>query len=305
METLLRSVLGARPPAADTLAAWWSATEAPRAQFELPIDRALVGGAWADRLGFAFAGGYQEALRALVPASPERDALTALCVTETRGNKPRDIETTLVATGDHFEITGKKRWATAAPLAKHLLVAATIGLDAEGRNQVRLVRVPTEATGVTLAASAVPFVPEIPHAEVTLERVAVRAEDILPGDGYAEYVKPFRTIEDIHVHAALLGYLIGVARRHDFAPDLIEQLLGTSLAVRGLAQANPRSPVTHLPLAGTIAHAGQLVAELERAWEESPDDEWLRWQRDRPLLKVAGAARAARRDNAWSALDAR
>ena len=37
--------------------------------------------------------------------------------------------------------------------------------------------------------------------------------DLLPGDGYDIYLKPFRTIEDIHVHAALIGYLVGVARR--------------------------------------------------------------------------------------------
>ena len=49
---------------------------------------------------------------------------------------------------------------------------------------------------------------EIPHAEVGLDRVRVEASAVLPGDGYADYVKPFRTIEDAHVHCALLGYLV-------------------------------------------------------------------------------------------------
>ena len=97
-------------------------------------------------------------------------------------------------------------------------------VDAQGRNALRMVRVPTDAPGVTLAPSSAPFVPEIPHAEVTLDHVHVATDAVLPGDGYTEYVKPFRTVEDAHVHAALLGYLIGIARRHDFDRLLIEQI---------------------------------------------------------------------------------
>ena len=44
-----------------------------------------------------------------------------------------------------------------------------------------------------------PFAPEIPHARITLANVTVRDEDVLPGDGYARYLKPFRTIEDTFV----------------------------------------------------------------------------------------------------------
>ena len=299
MDDLLRCVLDARPPAADTLAAWWSATSAIRAPFDVPVDRAIVGGAWADRLGFAFAGGYQAALQALVP---DHGGIGALCVTEAKGNAPKHIETTLTPAGDQHELNGSKKWATAAPLATHVLVAATTGRDDEGRNRIRLVRVATDAPGMTLRASRAPFVPEIPHAEVTLDKVVVRAQDILPGDGYSEYVKPFRTIEDAHVHAALLGYLIGVARRHAFSRELVEQLVASAIAARGIAVADPTSPMTHFALAGSLAQIGRLVAELERAWDAAPDDELARWKRDRPLLGVAQAARATRRENAWASL---
>jgi acyl-CoA dehydrogenase len=299
VDDLLRCVLDARPPAADTLAAWWAATTAIRAPFDAPIDRAIVGGAWADRLGFAFAGGYQAALQALVP---EHGGIGSLCVTETKGNAPKHIATTLVPAGDDFELSGRKKWATAAPLATHLLVAATTGTDGEGRNAIRLVRVATDAPGVTLVASSAPFVPEIPHAEVTLDKVRVREADILPGDGYSEYIKPFRTIEDAHVHAALLGYLVGVARRHAFLREIVEQLVAAAVAMRAIALADPKSPMTHFALAGSIAQIGKLVAEIERAWEAAPDDEWTRWKRDRSLLNVAQAARATRRENAWASL---
>ena len=299
MDDLLRCVLDARPPAADTLAAWWAATTAIRAPFDAPVDRAIVGGAWADRLGFAFAGGYQAALQALVP---EHGGVGALCVTEAKGNAPKHIETTLTAVGDHYELAGTKKWATAAPLATQLLVAATTGRDAEGRNQIRLVRVAADAPGLTLRPSSAPFVPEIPHAEVTLDKVIVREQDLLPGDGYSEYIKPFRTVEDAHVHAALYGYMIGVARRHAFVRELVEQLVAASLAVRAIALADPKSPMTHFALAGSIAQIGKLVVEIERAWEAAPDDEYARWKRDRPLLNVAQAARTTRRENAWASL---
>ena len=46
-----------------------------------------------------------------------------------------------------------------------------------------------------LHATTAAFVPEISHAEVELDRVKVSDADVLPGDGYDDYLKPFRTIE--------------------------------------------------------------------------------------------------------------
>ncbi len=56
------------------------------ADFETTVDRALAGGSAADRLGYAFASGYTEALRALVPGLT---GVAALCATEEGGNQPR------------------------------------------------------------------------------------------------------------------------------------------------------------------------------------------------------------------------
>jgi alkylation response protein AidB-like acyl-CoA dehydrogenase len=298
---LLPDLLSPRQaPSTDSLTAWWDETREARGRETTTVDRALVGGVLADRLGFAFAAGYHEALRALVQG--KSDDICALCITETRGNAPKDIDTTLTIAGDAFEITGKKKWATTAPLAKTLLVCATLGTGGDGKPMLRIVRVPADAPGVTLTASSAPFVPEIPHAEVELDHVRVTAGDILPGDGYTEYVKPFRTIEDAHVHAALIGYLIGTARRHGLARDLVEQLLATAVSARAIALADPRSPTTHLALAGLITLAGEHVARAERALEATDDAEWKRWLRDRALLRVAGAARAARCQRAWEAV---
>ena len=304
MDALLRFVLdpGLVPPAIDELRAWWDATAAPRAAWTDPFDRAFAAGACADRLGFAFAAGYAEALRALVPELPP-GSITALCATEEGGAHPRAIRTRLVATGPgRYELSGRKKWATVASAASSLLVVASTGEEA-GKNRLRVVRVRADAPGVRLHPSAAPFVPEIPHAEVELDGVIATDADVLPGDGYDAYLKPFRTIEDLHVHGALAGYLIGVARRHGFPHDVQERLLVLAVATRGLAHADPKAAPTHAALAGVLALVPRLVEELEALWSVAADDEWSRWQRDRALLRVAGSARAARRERAWSILD--
>lgn len=254
------------------------------------VERAVVGGARADRVGHAFAIGYTAALEALFG-----EARASLCATEEGGNHPRAIATRL----HDGRVTGSKKWATLADRASYLFVVATEGSDPAGRPRLRVVRVRSDAPGVALTPATTAFVPEVAHARVTLDAVA---GDVLPGDGYADYVKPFRTVEDIHVHAALVGYLIGVARQHGFAHAMIERLAMVAAALVALGAADPRSPATHIALAGALATGAALALELEAAWAAAPDDEWMRWQRDRAILQVAGKARGERLERAWQAL---
>lgn len=256
---------------------------------DLPIERAIRGGHDADRLGYAFAAGYGAALTALVPGVPPH---TSLCATEEGGAHPRAIATTL----RDGRLVGAKKWSTAAATARLLLVVASTGVDAEGRNRLVVVKVDPRAPGVTLTEMPPPpFAPEIGHAQVTLD-TAVAPEAVLPGDGYDVYLKPFRTIEDIHVHAAVVGWMLGLGERHGWPHDLIERLLAAVATLRQLAAAPPLAPATHLALAGAIAMARELV---ERApWDTLDPEALARWRRDRPLLEVAGKARAARLDAA-------
>jgi alkylation response protein AidB-like acyl-CoA dehydrogenase len=259
-----------------------------------PIDHAVRGGHAADRLGAAFVAGYSAALRALVPDAPLR---TSLCATEEGGAHPRAIATTL-ADG---VLRGKKKWSTLATEAELLLVVASIGADTAGRNRLRLVRVAPGASGVTITPMPPPpFAPEIGHAEITFDGVAVAPGDVLPGDGYDDYLKPFRTVEDVHVHAALLGWMLALGERHRWPHDLVERMLATVAALRTIAASPPLAPETHLTLAGTIALTRELV---ERApWDALDADTLARWRRDRPLLEVAGRARTARLEAAWQRL---
>lgn len=279
------------PPIAD-LDAWWSRHREAGAGLALPVDRAIAGGFAADRLAYAFAGGYCEALAALVPETAGH--VVALCATEQGGNHPRAIETAF----DGARVTGRKQWTTLGGHADAFLVLAREGERPDGRPALALVRVDARAEGIAVhAMPPTPFVPEIPHARVEL-LAAPGAR--LPGDGWADYVKPFRTVEDLHVHAALLGYLLQLARRCRWPEHHAERIAVAVCAARDLAHADPRRPVTHLALAGVLAATRDTIAAAD--WAAVEPDVRARWDRDRPLLDVASKARARRRELAWAAV---
>lgn len=303
---LLTSPSGAGLETPALLQTFWEAHRASAKRFAIPIDRALVGGLAADRLGFAFAVGYQAALAAMLPELAG-DALCSMCVTEQGGGHPRAIRTTLQRddTGQ-WRLRGKKRWATLAPHASELFVAASIGVDAAGLHRLRVVRVASNAPGVRLSAMPpTPFVPEIPHAELELDGVAVAEADVLEGDGYERYLKPFRTFEDVHVHGALLGYLLGAGRRHGWPSASLERIVAAIVTVRALADAPAGAPETHVALAGLIEEGRRIIAGAEPLWERADEAERARWERDRPLLDIAANVREARRARAWERLSGR
>jgi hypothetical protein len=241
-----------------------------------------------DRLGHAFREGYAAALRALVPGLGELEVV-ALCATEEAGAHPRAIQTRW----DGARVTGRKLFVTMGTRADRLLVVAR---NDEGNLQV--VSVDARAPGVTLMPMPpTPFVPEIPHAEVRLEAAPGVA---LPGDGYKDFLKPFRTIEDIHVFAATVGYLMSLGRRVGWEPLVIARLAALGAALAHLAELEPLAPATHLALGGVLDLGRRLFAELDL--KVVPEDERARWVRDQPILDVAGKVRAQRFESACRVL---
>jgi acyl-CoA dehydrogenase len=268
-----------------------------------PIDAAMLAGVAATRVSEAFLAGYQAALRALVPDLPP-DRRICLCATEEGGAHPRAIATRLAPDGAGWRLSGKKRWVTGGPLADLLLVVASVGTDEAGKNRLRVARVDARQPGVTLhPMPETPFTPEIPHAEVHLAEVALAGDALLPGDGYDRYLKPFRTVEDCHVHAAVLAYVLGVARRHGWPQEPQERLLAILLAARAVALSDPSAPGTHLALAGVLGLGRQLLDDTAGHWALTDPDTRARWQRDAGLLGVAQRARTARTEAAWAAVD--
>ncbi|MBI5517606.1 MAG: acyl-CoA dehydrogenase family protein [Deltaproteobacteria bacterium] len=266
------------------------------------MDAALVAGSGADGPAFAFASGYQCALRALVPSLPA-DHRAALCATEDGGGHPRAIKTRLSPDGDRWTLSGSKRFVTLGTLADTLLVVATLGDGPDGRPRLKLVTVPASAPGVTVTAmEPLPVVPELPHATLALDGVRVDSRAVAPEDGYVGYLKPFRTVEDLHVIAAALGLLLGLARRTHAPEALTEEALTAAAAARALATEARPGPGTHLALAGLLRALEALLARMAPCMDALGEDEAARWRRDLALLSVAGRAREARREGAWRAL---
>ena len=282
---------------------WWRRHQTLRSALELPIERAIVGGFRADRPAYAFAAGYQEALRELlgVQGSALDDERLALTATEREGNHPAAIRSSLRPQEDGFVLTGEKTWATEA---NRLVVIASTGSDPDGRNRLAAILVPTERVGVSTRPhdNPSPLVPEIPHLMVRFDGVTVDPHDVLPGDGYERYLRPFRSIEDLHVHAALLAWLFRIGRSSGWSSDLCERLLNTLLAATSLGSLDPSSPATHVALAGFLGQGRLLVEEAEAQPSWVDEASRRRWLRDRRLMSIASSARERRRENAWRKL---
>ena len=290
-------------PALQTVADWWPRWKSTAATRATPIEQAIAGGFDADRVGWAFASGYQAALRALVPDLPE-GSLVALCVTEEAGNRPRDIRTTFSTQADGgVSISGSKRWTTLGPDSTLLLIVGALE-GAGTRPALKVARVATNAPGVTLhAMPETRFVPEVPHASVSLNDVRVGADALLPGDGYEACVKPFRTIEDIHVTVAVLAYLLREARQRDWPVAFSEQLVAAMTLLADLACGDAGAASVHVALAGALRWVDALYAEASAHWASAADDAGaVRWHRDAKLFEVASAARRQRPAKAWERL---
>lgn len=266
------------------------------------VERAALVGLAADGVGWAFAGGYQAALAMLDPNSTRNGALAALCATEEAGGHPRAIRTSLSPrTGGGWTLSGRKTWVTLGAEADVLLVVASTGEGVDGRNRLRVARVPSTRAGIAFEArAALPFASEIAHARATFDSVEVGGEELLSGDGYDAALKPFRTIEDVHVSAALLGWSIGVARANGWERAWIEEAISLVVLLRAVNSAPPSRAETHVALAGTMMSTHRLLDAA--AWPRTDTSTRERWKRDRPLLDVASSVRAARGDAAWREL---
>ncbi|MGN2634955.1 acyl-CoA dehydrogenase family protein [Nocardia takedensis] len=286
-------------PEQDLAGAWARHREVARG-FESSLDAAIAGGFAADRLGFAFLSGYQEALRALIPAVGV-DEIVALSATEEGGAHPAAIETRLVDTPDGARVTGTKTFTTLGTLASRVVVIAAVGPDDQGRNVLRAALVEVDQPGVAVSPlEPVPFAPEIPHARVVLSDA--RAEP-LPGDGYSDYLKPFRTLEDAHVFAATLGWLVRIGRLARWPQPVLQRLLAALAGLRGADPARPKAPGVHIALGGLFDQVDQLLAEIEPLWSAVDSTDRERWERDRRLLGTAGRVRALRLSAAWRVVE--
>ncbi len=282
---------------------WKALFDGERVGWQHSIDQALLGGVLADRTAFAFSSGYLSALRLMFPDFLH-DGFASLCVTEEEGNHPKAIKTTLENCDGQWVLNGLKTFVTGGNDAEQLFIAATTDVVVDGRQQIRVVRVLAGQQGMVVSElPTLPFVPEVSHATVRFENAVIASSDILPGDGYSGYVKLFRTIEDIHVSTAILGYIARTAIIYQWPELLVEQILALILSHRQLGLMDPSGTMTHLALAGARQQMEMLLENVDAEWEKGDKKGYDYWLRDRALLKIAAKAGSQRRKNAWAAID--
>ena len=271
---------------------WWQSVKAEQLKAQ-PIALAIAGGAQAQTPGLAFLAGYQSALRRLWPQAPE--GLGALCVTEKRSTRPADLSTRL----ENGCLSGTKDFVTAGSQADWLLVAAREEGAGE-KPQIALAQLAGSSVGVSVEnLPALPIMSEISHGRVLLGQAMCQR---LPGDGWNDYVKPFRTLEDTFVLSALCAWLIAVGRRSQWPQVLELKLLGLLAGCVQVAESDANAPVTHLLLAGLFAQYQGLSAEVDQAFAQSEAPLSKLWARDKNLLMLAQKARDKRLENAWASL---
>lgn len=250
-----------------------------------PFELAVAGGRLMATPGLAFLVGYQAALRMLWPSAPL--SLGAMCATEQRSLRVADMQTRL---GD-LRLSGRKDFVTAGNAADWLLVAARSEQPGEAPRLSLAVVYPGEP-GVRLEQlPSIPLMPDISHCRLYLENAQC---ELLAGDGWDAYVKPFRTLEDIYVLSAMTAWLYGIGQDIDWPRSLQLRLLALLAGCAEVSRQAPNNPAGHVLLGGLFAQFDGLKVEIGLALADGPPHWAAMWQRDQAVMDLAAVARGKR-----------
>ena len=257
-----------------------------------PFELATVGGRLMATPGLAFLVGYQAALRMLWPSAPQ--SLGAMCATEQRSLRVADMQTRL----NDLRVSGRKDFVTAGDAADWLLVAARSEESGETARLSLAVVYPGEPGVRVEKLPAIPLMPDISHGRLFLNNALC---ELLAGDGWDAYVKPFRTLEDIYVLSAMTAWLYGVGHDSDWSQALQLRLLALLAGCAEVSRQAPNNPVGHILLGGLFAQFDGLKAEVNQALAEGPSHWAAMWQRDQAVMDLAAGARGKRLAKALAA----
>lgn len=295
----LRETASAAPAGPADFSGWRAELRVEGDPFAAAVRFGLVAG----QLAFAFAGGYQAALRRLLPALPAT-AFGALLLSEGRRQRPDELQTTLTALGDgRYRLDGEKSYVTGATAADPLLVVARNGVAPDGRVLSALLVLPPGLPGIRQEAGRdLGFLAALPHGRARFEAVEVAGSMFAPGDGWTAYARPFRTLEDVHVQAAVAAHVAGEALRRDWPAPLVASLAGCLARLAQCAQYAPDDPHGHLLLAAAERELQQAAAQVNEL-VAGQDDPFARdWRANHLLVALAAPARAARLAKAMAVL---
>ncbi|MEZ5654204.1 MAG: hypothetical protein R3E87_27025 [Burkholderiaceae bacterium] len=256
----------------------------------------------ADRLAWVFFAGYQGALRRAFPdhLPAGRPRAAALCANEA-GRKLSAIDTRLRDDGDVHRLDGAKSWVLSevGELDAFVLARRADGPERGPGSQV-LVRVSSTAPGVTIGPSRPQaFIPEMGHASMTLDSVAITPAQIIAGDGYADHTKPFRLREDLFIGGCTLAWLLAGARRRAWPTDWCQCALAAITQLGRCSMLPPNASETILLAAGALTTAAALTDQADALMTETDPASADRWRRDMPVRTIGREAAHARAGKAW------
>ncbi len=271
-------------------------------------DFAVIGGFQATSAAYVFAIGYQTALHRLIPDLCF-DNFYAFCVTEQHGGHPSKITTQLTCTEDaegeaaKWQVTGEKTFVTGGEHADVLLVAATVGKGEDGRNQLKLVQIKQPNEDLTMSPFKLPI--DLPmmklvgHGRASFTNLALNESDILPGDAYTKYIKPFRTSEDLHILAAFAGNLFRSAICCQWPSEIKAEILSLIATMRMLIVSDLTHASVHIAFSGLERQFAHLMREIEPHWPSDDTSQQHILHAQQQLLQGAIPARGKRLDAAW------
>jgi hypothetical protein len=250
-----------------------------------PFELAVAGARLMATPGLAFLVGYQAALRMLWPSAPL--SLGALCATEQRSLRPADMQTRLT----DLRLSGRKDFVTAGDAAEWLLIAARSEAPGESARLSLAVVFPDEP-GVRLEKlPEIALIPDISLGRLFLDNALC---ELLAGDGWDAYVKPFRTLEDVYVLSAMTAWLYGIGQDSDWPQALQLRLLALLAGCAEVSRQEPNNPAGHVLLGGLFAQFEGLKTEIDQALADGPPHWAAMWQRDRLVMDLAAGARGKR-----------
>lgn len=212
-----------------------------------------------------------------------------------------EVTTALEVRNRILQLHGQKSWALTCIEDLTLLVLARRSNGPEkGPGSLVMVRLPSNTVGVCWGASRPQaVVPELAHSEVRFDAVRLTPEQLVTGDGYAEYAKPFRVLEDVFVTGSTLAYLLAEAQSGGWPTTWCQRCIAAIAMLHACAGLDPRDTHAHILVAGSLSFEGDVIQASESNWRAKQVVAHSRWQRDRPILSQGKEARRLRAMGSW------
>lgn len=257
---------------------------------QAPIEKAIIGGFCCQQFSFAFMAGYQAALEKMFPTIAPHQ-VKALCVSEGKGIPLNAIKTTLV----NNRINGLKNYITAGSEVQHLLVLCRTEESKNGRPLLKMVHLPSDTANCQITDFEMPFMQEVKHGKLALDNTKILDNQILEGDGFSEYTKPFRTLEDICIAAAHQSMLLRQAIDYQWDESIRDHLLFQLFSLKNLINLPLVAKETHLLVAANEHNFEKLFPDIEsNISNRSPAIFQKDWSLNKRVLSLGDEVKALR-----------